>query len=311
MPVAAISTSSFGRTDGAPLERLRRAGFEPRLNPHGRRLERDELLELVGDAEGLIAGTETLDRELLTAVPALKVVSRCGSGLDNVDLAAAAELGIAVRNTPEAPAAAVAELALAGMLDLLRRISAADRELRAGRWHKPTGRLLAGKVVGLVGLGRVGKRLVELLAPFGVTLLASDPRPDAAFAERHGVRYAGLSELLAAADVVSLHAAPAPGSGRLLDGERLALLKPSALLVNTARGGLVDEAALYHLLAAGKLGGAFLDVFEEEPYGGPLAELPATVLTPHIGSYAAETRVRMEMEAVENMIAVLTGGAQP
>lgn len=307
MALVAISTSTFGEHDQAPLDALRAAGFEVRRNPHRRRLERGETLELVAGAVGLIAGTERLDRELLTAARGLRAIVRCGSGLDNLDLDAAAELGIAVRNTPEPPAEAVAELALAGILALMRHLARADRALRSGEWDKPMGHLLAGRTVGLVGLGRVGKRLVELLEPFRCPLLAADPARDERFAERHGIRWVELDRLLAEADVVSLHLAPAADAGCLLDRARLARLRPGSVLVNTARGGLVDEHALYDQLAAGKLAGAYLDVFAQEPYRGPLRDLPQVLLTPHIGSYAVESRVRMETEAVALLLAALAG----
>ncbi len=307
MPTIAISTSSFARHDPRPLEMLREAGYEVRLNPHGRRLGRAETLELLDGVVGLVAGTETLDRQVMTAATELRAIARCGTGVDNLDHDAAAERGIALRSTPEPPAEAVAELTLAGILALLRHLPAADRDLRAGRWHKPMGHLLRGRTVGLVGLGRVGKRLVELLTPFSCSILATDPMPDEWFGERHGIRFVELDRLLAKADIVSLHLAPPKGGETLLDGKRLALLKPEAILVNTARGGLVDEAALYDLLAAGRLAGAFLDVFADEPYQGPLSELSQVLLSPHIGSYAVETRVRMETEAAEQLLAALAG----
>lgn len=307
MPTVAVSTSSFGRHDRQPLELLREAGYEVRSNPHGRRLGRAETIALLDGAVGLIAGTETLDREVMEAAPALQAIARCGTGMDNVDQQAAADRGIAVHSTPEPPAEAVAELTLAGLLALLRHLPAADRQLRQGEWHKQMGNLLRGRTIGLVGLGRVGKRLVELLMPFVCPILAVDPVPDEWFAERHGIRFVGLDRLLAEADVVSLHLAPPKESGVLLDRQRLETLKPGAILINTARGGLVDEAALYELLSAGRLGGAFLDVFAEEPYQGPLTELPQVLLSPHVGSYALESRVRMEIEATEALIAALAG----
>ena len=307
MPTIAVSTSSFGRHDPSPLERLRAAGYEVRLNPHGRRLRRRETNELLDGVVGLVAGTETLDRQVLDSATALRAIARCGVGVENVDHDAAAERGIAFDSTPEPPAEAVAELTLAGMLALLRHLGSADREMRRGEWRKPMGRLLRGRTVGLVGLGRVGKRLVELLTPFACRILAADPVPDEWFAERHGIRFVELDRLLAQAEIVSLHLAPPREGTTLLDADRLARLRPEAILLNTARGGLVDEAALYDLLAAGKLAGAFLDVFADEPYQGPLSELPQVLLSPHIGSYAVETRVRMETEAVEKLLAALAG----
>ena len=308
MPTVAVSTSSFARHDPRPLELLREAGYEVRLNPHGRRLEKAETIALLEGVVGLVAGTETLDREVLAAAPGLEAIARCGTGMDNVDQEAADELRVAVSSTPEPPAEAVAELTLAGMLGLLRHLPRADRELRGGKWRKPMGGLLRGRTIGLIGLGRVGKRLVELLMPFVCPILAVDPVPDEWFGERHGIRFVDLERLLAESDVVSLHLAPPEDGTVLLDRDRLASLKPGAILINTARGGLVDEAALYDLLVAGRLAGAFLDVFADEPYRGPLRDLPQVLLSPHIGSYALESRVRMETEAAEALLAALGGG---
>ncbi|MDH3403112.1 MAG: phosphoglycerate dehydrogenase [Acidobacteriota bacterium] len=303
-----ISTSSFGRYDPRPLELLAAAGHEVRTNPHGRRMTTDESRDFLGPAVGLIAGTEELSREVLAAAPRLRVISRCGVGLDGIDLAAAAEHGILVARTTDAHVDAVAELALGGILDVLRRISAADRGLRAGGWDKPMGRLLRGKTVGVVGLGRTGRRLVELLAPFDVAVLASDPVEDRTFADAHGVTYGSLDTVLENADIVTLHLEHSVATHHLLDATRIAAMRPGAILVNGARGGLVDEEALAADLAAGHLGGAFLDVFEREPYEGPLAGLETVVLTPHIGSYAVEGRVAMELAAVENLLRALEEG---
>jgi D-3-phosphoglycerate dehydrogenase / 2-oxoglutarate reductase len=300
-----VSTSSFGRYDERPLELLVAAGHEVVANPHGRRLTPDESRRLLDRAVGLIAGTEALSREVLAAAPDLRVISRCGVGLDGIDLEAAAERGIAVLRTGEAHVDAVAELALGGLLDVLRRISAADRGVRAGAWDKPMGRLLKGKTVGVVGLGRTGRRLVELLAPFAVTVVAVDPVEDRAFAAAHAVTYGSLDTVLESSDIVTLHLGYSPDAHHLLDAERISLMRPGAILVNGARGGLVDETALASALADGRLGGAYLDVFEREPYAGPLAGLDNVVLTPHIGSYAVEGRVAMEIEAAENLLRAL------
>jgi D-3-phosphoglycerate dehydrogenase len=305
-----VSTSSFGRYDPRPLELLVAAGHEVVTNPHGRRLTPDESRELLARAEGLVAGTEELSREVLDAAPGLRVISRCGVGLDGIDLAAAAERGIEVLRTTEAHVDAVAELTLGGILDVLRKISAADRSVRTGAWgkphfEKPMGRLLRGKTVAIVGLGRTGRRLVELLTPFAVALRAVDPVEDTAFAASHGVTYGSLDSVLEEADVVALHLEASDQTHHLLDTTRISLIKPGAILVNTARGGLIDETALAAALTEGRLGGAFLDVFEREPYSGPLADLDTVVLTPHIGSYAVEGRVAMETAAAENLVRAL------
>lgn len=298
-----ISTSSFARHSREPLDLLEARGAQYRLNAQGRKLTADEIASLLDDVDGLVAGTEPLTREVLLRAPRLRVISRCGTGLDNVDLTAAAEFGIQVRNTPDAHVDAVAELTLAALLSMLRRLTEADRSIRAGAWEKPMGHLLRGKTVGLVGLGRVGRRLVELLAPFHGTVLASDPHEDREFTTASGVEYVSLDELLERSDIVSLHLPYSAQNHHLLDADRLGRMKPGALLINCARGGLVDEAALCSVLQNGRLGGAHLDTFEREPYDGPLTGIHGVALSSHIGSYAVEGRVQMEREAVQNLLA--------
>jgi D-3-phosphoglycerate dehydrogenase / 2-oxoglutarate reductase len=301
-PHILVTTSSFGRTGRQPLDMLESFGTRVTVNPYGRRLQPDESKVLLADVDGLIAGTEKLDRDVLDHAPRLRVISRVGTGLDSIDLAAARERGIAVHNTPDAHVDAVAELTLAGILDLLRQVSTADAQLRQGTWKKPMGRLLRGKTVGLVGLGRVGKALVQLLRPFAVKVVAYDLVQDEAFATEHGVCYLPLTEVLAQAEIVSLHLPYSSDRHHFIGRQELAACRKGALLINCARGGLVDEAALLALLEEGHLGGAYLDTFEKEPYQGPLTEMSTVLLTPHIGSYAAECRLRMEVEAVENLL---------
>ena len=305
MPKVFISTSSFGRVSSAPLAALERAGCSYATNPHGRQLDHDEIREFLVGVEGLIAGTEPLDRETLTGARNLKVVSRVGTGLENVDLAAAGELGIRVANTPDPPARAVAELALGGILALQRGLCRADAEMRSGSWNKPMGRLLAGSTVGIVGTGRAGRALTDLLTPFRCRILAFDLKQDRSWARDAGVEYVTMEQLVAESDIVSLHVPLTSETRGLMDAKRLAAMKPGAVLVNCARGGLVDEAALADNLRNGRLGAAFLDVFETEPYHGDLIELPNTLLSPHIGSYAAECRLQMETEAVTNLLMAL------
>lgn len=297
-----ISTSSFGKTGDHPLKMLAAAGFEYQLNPYGRKLKPEESAELMQDIDAIIAGTEKMDQALLSNLPRLKVISRVGTGLDSIDLAAANSLGIQVYNTPDAHVEAVAELTLAGILDVFRHVSQAGRDIRAGTWRKPMGRLLHGKTVGIVGLGRIGKALVKLLRPFDVTVLACDPSEDKDFAAAYRVEYRPVEAILPEADVVSLHLSYSEERYHYFDSRLLSLMKPDAILVNCARGGLVDEEALLTHLQAGKLAGAYLDTFEREPYEGPLTEFDNVLLTPHMGSYATECRLRMELEAVENLL---------
>jgi D-3-phosphoglycerate dehydrogenase len=295
----AISTSSFAVYGSEPLDLLDEAGVEYRLNPHGRKLAPDELVELCSGCAGLVAGTEHLGRDVLERLPQLKALSRCGVGMDNVDLKAARELGIELRNTPYGPTLAVAEMTLGLVLDLLRDISRMDRELRRGVWKKRMGRQLKGKRLGIVGMGRIGMAVAECFAPLGVEIAFADPW--SACSEYDCME---LDELLRWADVVSLHCSKTEACP-LIGAREMDLMREGAYLVNAARGGLVDEAALAERLADGRIAGAALDGFENEPYQGPLTELENVLLTPHIGSYAAEGRLMMEIDAVENLLGSL------
>ena len=296
-----VTTSSFSASSPQPKEELLRQGLEVHENPHKRKLTEDEVLSLLRGLRpvGMIAGLEPLTaRVLQEAKGHLRVISRCGTGLENVDLSAAEGCGIRVFNTPEAPSQAVAELAVGLMLAVLRRIAEADRALRAGTWKALPGSLLGDKTVGIVGLGRIGSRVLSICRGFGCQGLTHDAAPIRA----EGARSVSLDELIANSDVVSLHCPLAPATRGLIGGPALARMRKGAVLINTSRGGLIDEAALQEALAAGRLAGAGLDVFESEPYTGPLLGLPNVVLTPHMGSGAKECRVRMESEASDNLI---------
>jgi len=301
-----ISTSSFAEYDKSPVRLLESNGFEVVLNPYGRKLKLEEVATLAKGCVGIIAGTESLTEEVLRQLPDLKAISRCGTGLDNVDVGAAKKRRIAVRTTPDAPTQAVAELTVALILNVLRRINFMDRQVRSGAWSKEMGRLLSGKTVGIIGLGRVGRRVTKLSRSFGVKILASEPKPDKKWAEKNKVRLTSLEELLRESDIVTLHIPYTKQNRNLINAKRLKIMKRGTILINTSRGGLVDEGALYQALKGGHLGGAALDAMEVEPYHGSLKELDSVILTPHIGSYALEARVQMEMEAVKNLISMLT-----
>lgn len=291
-----IGPSSFAASHRGPLETLEAAGCRVIDNPFGRKLTPSELAELLADGvEGIVAGLETLDRAVLER-SSLRVISRCGSGMSNVDLQAARELGIRVYSTPDAPTTGVAELTLGALLSLLREIPAKDRAVREGRWDKKSGAQLAGRTVAVVGLGRIGRRVAQLLGAFGARVIGVDPFCQA---PPQGLELATLDEALARADVVALHSS---GAERLLDAARLAAMKPGAYLLNAGRGELVDEDALLAALQSGHLAGAWLDVFGREPYQGPLCGCDRVLLTPHIGSYTVEGRITMEQEAADNLL---------
>lgn len=296
----AITTSSFAKFSQEPLELLRQNNVEYVLNETGRALTEDEAITVLAGCVGVAAGTEPLTRRVMDALPDLKVISRCGTGMDSVDLEAARAKGIAVCNTPDGPTLAVAELTLGFALDLLRQVSRMDREVRAGQWKKRMGNLLAGKKVGIVGFGRIGRAVARLCVAFQAEVAFADP-----IAEDSVIAKKSLPDLLAWADIVTLHC-PKPKDGSvLLDEARLAGMKQGALLINAARGGLVDETALAALLTSGHLAGAAVDTFVKEPYTGPLAALDTVVLTPHIGSYAKEARIGMEVDTIKNLLQAL------
>ena len=295
-----ISTSSFDVASCKSLSKIAASGFEIVLNPRGRRLTESEAKALLSDeVVAMIAGVEPLTRDVLTAAKKLRVISRCGTGMDSVDAAAAAELGMWVKNTPDAPAAAVAELTLGMMLNTLRRLAEADRGIRANRWSPLMGRLMSEQAVGLVGFGRVGRRVARLVRAFGARVIAYDTQQTSA---EEGVEFRSLGEVISMADVLSLHVPYAATLHHLLDRKKIAAMKPGAILINAARGGLIDEAALLDALQAGRLAGAALDCFETEPYSGALAALPQVLLTAHMGSYAKEARQLMEQEAADNLL---------
>ncbi len=301
-----ITTSSFGAKDKASLDALRDAGCTAVLNPFGRTLNEAEITALLAEHQpvGLIAGLEPLTEAVMQgAVAHLKVISRCGTGLDNVDLPAAKRLGIAVLNTPAAPAEAVAELSLGLILALIRNVVAHDQLVRSGTWKKRMGLLLSEITVGIVGLGRVGRRVAAILRPLGTKVVATDVLPDHDWIAAHGVSLMTLPQLLATADVVSLHLPYASGDlHRLLNAERIAAMKPGSFLLNTSRGALIDEQAVSDALHSGHLAGAAIDTFEQEPYTGLLLQAPNVILSPHAGSYARATRNRMELEAAQNLV---------
>lgn len=296
----AITTSSFAKFSDEPLRLLAARGIAHVLNTTGRALTEDEAIDLLQGCVGVAAGTEPLTRRVMDALPDLKVISRCGTGMDSVDHKAATEKGIVVRNTPDGPTLAVAELTLGYALDLLRQISRMDRDIRAGVWKKRMGHLLDSKKVGIVGFGRIGRATARRFAAFGAEVAFADP-----FAEDAHIPKMGLDALLVWADLVTLHCPKPQDGSTLLDARRLRLMRSGTWLINAARGGLVDEGALQGLLAAGHLAGAAMDVFGKEPYEGPLKNLDNVILTPHIGSYAMEARIRMEVDTIKNLLDAL------
>lgn len=300
-----VSPTAFGQCGNEPLDLLDEAEIEAVMNPYHRRLSAQEVVELASGCQGIIAGVEPLDAYVLERLPHLRCISRVGVGLQNVDLQAAAACGVAVRNTPDGPTAAVAELTIGLAFALLRSIPLADRNIRNRIWKKEMGYLLQGKQVGIIGLGRIGRLVAEKFINLGCDVCATDPVPDANWVKDHPVSLLPLEDLLCRSDIVSLHLANEPGDRPVIGETEIEWMKGSAFLLNLARGGVVDEKALYQALSTERIAGAALDVFVDEPYYGRLAELDQVILTPHLGSYAREGRLRMEVQAVRNLLEVL------
>lgn len=270
-----------------------------------------ERIEAARDADAMLVRTGAITRALVEAAPRLKIVARHGVGYDAVDVAACTEHGVLVTITPDANATAVSEHALALMLAAARKLSQADAALRAGGWERELylGIELAGKTLGLVGLGRVGAKVAHLANAFGMTVLAADPYVSAERAAALGVTLLPLWEMLPRCDFVSVHAPLTPETRHIIGPNTLRLLKETAILVNTARGGLVDPVAVREALETGRLAAAALDVFEQEPLAAddPLRKLPNAILTPHLGGQTAEALVNMAIAAAEAIVAVFEG----
>lgn len=302
-----ITTIPFGEVDRRPLDLLDSLGVAYDINPLGRKLTETELAELIGDVEVLIAGTEPITARVLERAPRLRLISRVGIGLDSVDLAAARRHGVHVTYTPDAPSPAVAELTVGLMLAALRFIPHADRAVRNGSWHRYMGGRLEGQTVGVLGVGRVGTRVIRHLAGFGPRIMANDLKPDEEFGVAHQVQWADKATIYREADLITLHLPLTPQTKNLITRRDIDLMKPGAILVNTSRGNMINEADLVEALRTRRIAAAALDVFQREPYAGPLGTAENCILTCHMGSMSQDCRIRMELEATEEVIRYLKG----
>jgi D-3-phosphoglycerate dehydrogenase len=293
-------------------EFVSRVGGTLVFNPHGRPLTGDELIPLLRGCSGFIAGLDCISKKVLDACGELRVISRYGAGVDRVDLDAAQAKNIPVCNTPGANAQAVADLTFALILCVARKVPALDRKTREGHWLRSAGVELYGKTMGIIGLGAVGKGVAKRARGFSMRVLAYDPCINSEYAAENNIEVAGFEDIITSADFVSLHL-PLTGETRhIISGELMGRMKQGAILVNTARGGLIDEAAAYRHLKSGHLGGLGLDAYEEEPpKASPLFELDNVVLTPHTGAHTAEATAAMALMSVRNLIDVLSGKPCP
>ena len=293
-----ITPSSFASANPAPKSVLESAGIEVIDNPYKRRLTEQEAFEYLSDKDGLIAGLEPLTKRVLENAKSLKAIARVGIGIENVDVDCARKLGIKISNTPDGPTNAVAELTVTTALMLSRKLLETNREMHAGHWAKKISKGLSGQKVLFIGYGRIGRRTASLMRIFGAEILVFDP-----FIEgrdlKDGEKPVTLQEGLPQADIISLHA---NSRDAIMGSEQFDLTKMGAILLNSARGELVDESALIQAIESGKIAAGWFDSFWEEPYKGRLLEFDNIVLTPHVGTYTAQCRLSMEMDAVNNLI---------
>jgi D-3-phosphoglycerate dehydrogenase len=314
MPRLFLASRGLRAYEDQILPLLAAAGVEPVWTTVTDRPHKDDdfLTQLPGCA-GVVVGPEGISGRVLEAVPGLRVVARTGVGIDTVDVATATRLGIWVTNTPGANHEAVADLTIGLMLALARQIPRHVEIARSGSWARVPMVELHRKTLGLVGIGRVGRAVARRAAGFDMAILATDPYADQAWCAASGVALVPLDELLARSDAVSLHAVHTPETRHLLNARTLALMKPGAFLINTARGELIDEAALLAALDAGRPAGAALDVLAHEPPSpdDPILRHPKVLVTPHIAGTTAESTIRMGLQAVRNALAVLTGQRPP
>ena len=304
MKKSLITTVPFGSQNRFPLEILEANNIEYTINPFNTKLKEEQLLELTTNGiDTIIAGTEPITRKVIENAKDLKHISRVGIGLDSVDLIAAKENGIKVSYTPDAPAPAVAELTIGLMLSLLRGIHISNSELHRGKWQRHYGKRIAEITIGMIGIGRIGTRVLRRLKSFGSPrLLVNDIMPNLELNREFKIEWASKELLYKEADLITLHIPLTQKTKDMITAKELSMMKPNALLINTSRGGIIKESDLYDCLVNNHLGGAAIDVFENEPYSGPLSKIDKCLLTAHMGSMSIDCRTRMEIEATEETI---------
>lgn len=303
-----ITTVPFADKNRLPLDLLEKADIDYVINPHNKKLTAVQLAELIPGFDVLIAGTEEINAAVLARADKLKFISRVGIGLDSVDLLTAKEKNIKVSYTADAPAPAVAELAIGLMIDLLRYTHQSNTLMHNGAWHRYFGRRIGEITIGIIGTGRIGKRVLQHLSGFDPKrILVNDLVPDKKLQEKYPVEWLSVEEIFRQSDLVSLHVPLTFETKNLVDKKRLLSMKPDAAIINTSRGGIINEQDLFEVMQGGHLSCAAIDVFEREPYTGPLQQIENCILTAHMGSMSVDCRTRMEIEATEEAIRFLKG----
>ena len=303
-----VSTIPFSFENGKPMEILKEAGFDVVVNPLGRKIKGDELLHFIEDVEVLIAGTEEISRQTLERCRNLKLIARVGIGLDGVDLLAAQEMGIDVTYTPDAPAPAVAELTLALLLSSIRKISLSDKEIKRGTWFRYSGKRISELKIGIIGAGRIGSRVIRRLSKLGTAeILVNDLFINDKIDSNTKLEWCSKEEIYKRCDVVTFHLPLSSSTKNLVTKEQFDLMKEDVVLINTSRGGILNESDLFDFLTENNNAFACVDVFEQEPYNGDLVSLDNVMLTAHLGSMTRDCRARMEIEACEEALRLKRG----
>ena len=303
MPKVLITTVPFAKKNRLPLELLEAIGAEYLINPLNKKLTENELAEMVSDFDIIIAGTEPITDFVIKKAKKLKMISRVGIGLDGVDLLAAEKMGIKVSYTPDAPAPAVAEFTIGLLITLLRSAQLSNIQMHRGNWHRYFGKRIANTTIGVIGLGRIGSRVLNRLSVFGTPrLLVNDLSPNPDLDRKFKLEWADKETIYRESDVISLHVPLTRSTKNMITKKQLEMMKSDAIIINTSRGGVVNELDLYNVMKTGHLSGAAIDVFEQEPYDGPLIEIERCFLTAHMGSMSLDCRTRMETDATEEVV---------
>ena len=308
-----VTPTSYAKNDPCLRTELEAAVGEVIYNTTGRPFTADQLIKIIPDFDGYIAGLDAVTKDVIAAADRMKVIARYGVGVDKVDLEAAQERGIVVTNTPGANSSSVAELTVGLMIALVRHIPAAHVSIKSGEWPRLRGATLEGKTIGLYGFGAIGQIVAKQLSGFGCELIVYDPCMNQQIAEELRVEDVSSDEIVKRSDILSLHCPVVKKTRKMVDSDFLDLMKPGSLLVNTARGELVDEMALYDAITQGHIAGAALDVFCDQPPDpeNPLLNLSQVVATPHMGAHTDSATNNMGWSAFRNCLAVLIGEEPP
>lgn len=304
-----ITPRSFNKVSTEAEDYLKREGFLVEKNLTGHVLSEEEMISQIKDSVGLIVGIDPVTRNVLEASPKLRVISKYGTGVDNIDLEYANKKGIEVLTTSTAPVQAVADFTFALLLCIARDILTIDKSCRNLEWHKRVTLGVFGKTIGILGLGNIGKAVAKRAFGFDMKILAYDRSPDKFFCEKYGVKIVSFDEIFSESDFVSIHLPFKPELKWMVSKPQLKLMKSTAVIINTSRGGFINESDLSEVLLSKGIWGAGLDVFEDEPpYNSPLLELPNVVLGTHCSSSTFDTIRNMSLLSAKNLVTHLKGG---